>query len=149
MSKVTARDVTFNYEEQGSGESLILIPHLAADHACYAFQIQDYAAHFTCISVDQEALGNPTILPAAPVLPPRQTSPVAAVGVVVGVSQPRGLRCISAHFCSTIAFGVRFSVISDLPATAGGSVIAFAYATASVYCLGLLRNLSAHCCEQK
>jgi hypothetical protein len=28
------------------------IPYLAADHACYAFQVADYAKQFTCISVD-------------------------------------------------------------------------------------------------
>lgn len=57
MPKVTARNLTFNYEQQGSGEPLILIPHLAADHACYAFQLQDYAAHFTCISIDLRGTG--------------------------------------------------------------------------------------------
>ncbi|HEU5233353.1 MAG TPA: alpha/beta hydrolase [Terriglobales bacterium] len=57
MPKVSARNITFNYEEQGSGEPLILIPHLAADHACYAFQVQNYAAHFTCISIDLRGTG--------------------------------------------------------------------------------------------
>ncbi len=57
MPKVSARNITFNYEQQGSGEPLILIPHLAADHACYAFQLKDYAAHFTCISIDLRGTG--------------------------------------------------------------------------------------------
>ena len=30
----------------------MLIPYLAADCACYAFQVAEYAKHFTCISVD-------------------------------------------------------------------------------------------------
>jgi len=46
-----------NYEQQGSGEPLILIPYLAADNACYAFQVADYARHFTCISVDPRGAG--------------------------------------------------------------------------------------------
>jgi len=46
-----------NYEQQGSGEPLILIPYLAADNACYAFQVADYAKHFTCISVDPRGAG--------------------------------------------------------------------------------------------
>jgi len=46
-----------NYEQQGSGEPLILIPYLAADNACYAFQCADYAKHFTCISVDPRGAG--------------------------------------------------------------------------------------------
>jgi pimeloyl-ACP methyl ester carboxylesterase len=46
-----------NYEQQGSGDPLILIPYLAADHACYAFQVPDYAKHFTCICVDLRGAG--------------------------------------------------------------------------------------------
>src|SRR5512143_997443 len=46
-----------NYEQQGTGEPLILIPYLAADNACYAFQVADYAKHFTCISVDLRGAG--------------------------------------------------------------------------------------------
>src|SRR5262249_45423945 len=42
---------------QGSGEPLVLIPYLAADHACYAFQVAEYAKHFTCISVDRRGTG--------------------------------------------------------------------------------------------
>jgi len=57
MPKVTARNITINYEQEGSGEPLILIPHLAADHACYAFQLKDYAAQFTCISIDLRGTG--------------------------------------------------------------------------------------------
>ncbi len=43
--------------EQGSGEPLVLIPYLAADNACYAFQVADYAKHFTCISIDPRGAG--------------------------------------------------------------------------------------------
>ena len=57
MPKVKANGITMNYEQQGSGEPLILIPYLAADNACYAFQVADYAKHFTCISVDPRGAG--------------------------------------------------------------------------------------------
>ena len=57
MPKIRAGAITMNYDRQGSGEPLILIPHLAADHACYAFQVADYAKHFTCISVDLRGSG--------------------------------------------------------------------------------------------
>ena len=57
MPKVTANDITINYEQQGAGEPLILIPYLAADNACYAFQIPDYAKHFTVISLDPRGAG--------------------------------------------------------------------------------------------
>ena len=46
-----------NYDQQGSGEPLVLIPYLAADCARYAFQVADYSKHFTCISVDLRGTG--------------------------------------------------------------------------------------------
>ncbi len=57
MPKVKVNDITINYESQGSGEPLVLIPYLAADNACYAFQVADYAKHFTCISIDPRGAG--------------------------------------------------------------------------------------------
>jgi pimeloyl-ACP methyl ester carboxylesterase len=57
MPKVKVNDITMNYEQQGSGEPLVLIPYLAADNACYAFQVPDYAKHFTCISLDPRGAG--------------------------------------------------------------------------------------------
>jgi len=57
MPKVKVNGITMNYESQGSGEPLILIPYLAADNACYAFQVADYANHFTCISLDPRGAG--------------------------------------------------------------------------------------------
>lgn len=57
MPKVKVSNITMNYDQQGTGEPLILIPYLAADYACYAFQVADYAKHFTCISVDLRGTG--------------------------------------------------------------------------------------------
>lgn len=57
MPKVTVNDITMNYDQQGSGDPLILIPYLAADLACYAFQVPEYAKHFTCISLDLRGAG--------------------------------------------------------------------------------------------
>ena len=57
MPKVKANNITLNYDQQGTGEPLILIPYLAADYACYAFQVAEYARHFTCISVDLRGTG--------------------------------------------------------------------------------------------
>ncbi len=57
MPKVKANNITMNYDQQGSGEPLVLIPYLAADYACYAFQVADYAKHFTCISIDLRSAG--------------------------------------------------------------------------------------------
>ena len=57
MPKVKAQNITINYDQQGTGEPLILIPYLTADHACYAFQVAEYAKHFTCISLDLRGTG--------------------------------------------------------------------------------------------
>src|SRR5215470_95145 len=57
MPTVRAGDIDVYYETQGSGEPLVLIPYLAADQACYAFQVADYAKHYTCISVDLRGAG--------------------------------------------------------------------------------------------
>jgi 3-oxoadipate enol-lactonase len=57
MPKIKVNDITMNYEQQGTGEPLLLIPYLAADNACYAFQMADYAKHFTCISLDPRGAG--------------------------------------------------------------------------------------------
>jgi pimeloyl-ACP methyl ester carboxylesterase len=57
MPRVKANSITMNYDQQGTGEPLILIPYTAADHACYAFQVAEYAKHFTCISVDLRGTG--------------------------------------------------------------------------------------------
>src|SRR5438876_3362433 len=46
-----------NYDQQGTGEPLVLIPYSTADYACYAFQVADYAKHYTCISVDLRGAG--------------------------------------------------------------------------------------------
>ena len=57
MPKIKASNITINYDQQGTGEPLILIPYLTADHDCYAFQVAEYAKHFTCISLDLRGTG--------------------------------------------------------------------------------------------
>jgi len=57
MPKVKCNNITINYVQQGTGEPLILIPFLAADYACYAFQVAEYAKHFTCFSIDLRGAG--------------------------------------------------------------------------------------------
>jgi pimeloyl-ACP methyl ester carboxylesterase len=54
---VTANNLEVYYEVQGEGEPLVLIPYLAADQACYAFQVADYAKRFTCYTVDLRGAG--------------------------------------------------------------------------------------------
>jgi 3-oxoadipate enol-lactonase len=57
MPTVQANGIEINYEVQGEGEPLVLIPYLAADQACYAFQVAEYAKHFTCLTVDLRGAG--------------------------------------------------------------------------------------------
>ncbi len=57
MPKTKVDGITMNYDKQGTGEPLVLIPYLAADYACYAFQVAEYSKHFTCISVDPRGAG--------------------------------------------------------------------------------------------
>jgi 3-oxoadipate enol-lactonase len=57
MPVVQANGIEINYEVQGEGEPIVLIPYLAIDQACYAFQVAEYAKHFTCYSVDLRGAG--------------------------------------------------------------------------------------------
>jgi len=57
MPVVQANGIDINYEVQGEGEPMVLIPYLAAEQACYAFQVAEYAKHFTCYSVDPRGAG--------------------------------------------------------------------------------------------
>lgn len=57
MPSVQANNIEIYYEVQGEGEPLVLIPYLAADQACYAFQVADYAKQFTCYTVDLRGAG--------------------------------------------------------------------------------------------
>jgi pimeloyl-ACP methyl ester carboxylesterase len=57
MPQAQVDGLTINYDVQGEGEPLLLIPYLSADHACYAFQLPAYTEHFMCISVDLPGSG--------------------------------------------------------------------------------------------
>ena len=93
MPKVRAGNVTLNYEQHGSGEALVLIPYLGADNACYAFQVADYAKHFTCIALDLRGSGEsdkPTGVYSTEMFADDVASLMRAIGApkahVVGVS---------------------------------------------------------------
>ena len=57
MPTVQANGIDIYYEVQGEGEPIVLIPYLAADQACYAFQVAEYAKHFQCFTVDLRGAG--------------------------------------------------------------------------------------------
>jgi pimeloyl-ACP methyl ester carboxylesterase len=57
MPRVEVDGLTINYDVQGEGEPLLLIPYTSADHACYAFQLPAYTEHFSCVAVDLPGSG--------------------------------------------------------------------------------------------
>src|ERR1700758_4824451 len=57
MPTVQANGIDINYEGHGHGEPMVLIPYLAADQACYAFQVGEYEKHYTCYTVDLRGAG--------------------------------------------------------------------------------------------
>ena len=65
MPQVEVDGLTLNYDVQGEGEPLLLIPYTSADHACYAFQLPTYTEHFRCIALDLPGSGE-SDMPAGP-----------------------------------------------------------------------------------
>jgi pimeloyl-ACP methyl ester carboxylesterase len=57
MPQADVDGLIINYDVQGEGDPLVLIPYLSADHACFAFQLPAYTEHFSCISVDLPGSG--------------------------------------------------------------------------------------------
>ncbi len=57
MPTVQANGIDIYYEVHGAGEPMVLIPYLAADQACYAFQVGEYEKHYTCYTVDLRGAG--------------------------------------------------------------------------------------------
>jgi pimeloyl-ACP methyl ester carboxylesterase len=57
MPQADVDGLRINYDVQGDGDPLLLVPYLSADHACYAFQLPAYTEHFGCISVDLPGSG--------------------------------------------------------------------------------------------
>jgi pimeloyl-ACP methyl ester carboxylesterase len=86
MPKVNVNDLTMNYDQQGTGEPLLLIPYLAADYACYAFQVAEYARRFTCISIDPRGAGE-TDKPAGTYSTELFADDVASFMQAVGIDQ--------------------------------------------------------------
>ena len=86
MPKVRANNLTINYDQQGTGDPLILIPYLTADNACYAFQVAEYAKHFTCISLDSRDAGE-TDKPGGPYSTELLADDVAAFMEALGIQQ--------------------------------------------------------------
>ena len=94
MPKIRAGNITMNYDQQGSGEPLVLIPYLAADYACYAFQVADYSKHFTCVSVDLRGTGE-SDKPAGVYSTEMFADDVAALMQAIGIPKCPHLRAVT------------------------------------------------------
>lgn len=86
MPQVAVDGVTINYDMQGEGEPLLLIPYLSADHACYAFQLPAYTEHFSCIGLDVPGTGE-SDKPAGPYSTEGYSDTVAAFLGAIGIEQ--------------------------------------------------------------
>ena len=86
MPQVEVDRLTINYEVQGEGEPLLLIPYLSADHACYAFQLPAYTEHFSCIAIDLPGSGE-SDKPAGPYSTDGYADQVAAFLGAIGVER--------------------------------------------------------------
>jgi pimeloyl-ACP methyl ester carboxylesterase len=86
MPQVEVDRLTINYEVQGEGEPLLLIPYTSADHACYAFQLPTYTEHFSCIAIDLPGSGE-SDKPAGPYSTDGYAGQVAAFLGAIGVER--------------------------------------------------------------
>ena len=86
MSQIDVDGLTINYDVQGEGEPLLLIPYLSADHACYAFQLPAYTEHFSCIAIDLPGTGE-SDKPAGPYSTEGYADQVAAFLGAIGIDR--------------------------------------------------------------
>jgi 3-oxoadipate enol-lactonase len=86
MPQVDVDGLTINYDVQGEGETLLLIPYTSADHACYAFQLPAYTQHFRCVAIDLPGSGQ-SDTPAGPYSTEGYADQVASFLGAIGVEQ--------------------------------------------------------------
>ncbi|MGH9038768.1 MAG: alpha/beta fold hydrolase [Acidimicrobiia bacterium] len=86
MPTASLRDITMHYETEGSGDPLILIPYLAADHACYAFQTPSYSKEYSCVAVDLRGAGQ-SDKPAGPYSIEQYADDVAELMASLGIDR--------------------------------------------------------------
>ena len=116
MPQVDVDGLTINYDVQGEGEPLLLIPYTSADHACWAFQLPAYTEHFSCIAIDLPGTGE-SDKPPGPYSTDGHADQVAAflgaigierahvagmsfgaaVGLHLAAGHPRRVRSLSLH----------------------------------------------------
>jgi pimeloyl-ACP methyl ester carboxylesterase len=86
MPQVDVDGLTINYDVQGEGEPLLLIPYTSADHACYAFQLPAYTEHFSCLAIDLPGSGE-SATPPGPYSTEGYADQVAAFLGAIGIER--------------------------------------------------------------
>ena len=86
MPQVEVNGLTINYDVQGDGEPLVLIPYTSADHACWAFQLPAYTEQFNCIAIDLPGSGE-SDKPAGPYSTEGHADQVAAFLGAIGIER--------------------------------------------------------------
>ena len=86
MPLVEVDGLQINYDVQGEGEPLLLIPYLSADHACYAFQLPAYTEHFRCVALDLPGTGESS-KPPGPYATEKYADVVAAFLHAIGIER--------------------------------------------------------------
>jgi pimeloyl-ACP methyl ester carboxylesterase len=86
MPQVEVGGLMINYDVQGEGEPLLLIPYTSADHACYAFQLPAYAEYFSCVAIDLPGSGE-SDKPAGPYSTDGYADQVAAFLGALGIER--------------------------------------------------------------
>jgi pimeloyl-ACP methyl ester carboxylesterase len=86
MPQVEVDRLTINYDVQGEGEPLLLIPYTSADHASWAFQLPAYSEHFSCIAIDLPGTGE-SDKPAGPYSTEGYADEVAGLLGAIGIEQ--------------------------------------------------------------
>src|SRR6478609_9587744 len=84
--QVEVDGLTINFDVEGDGEPLLLIPYTSADHACYAFQLPAYTEHFRCIALDLPGTGE-SDKPSGPYSTEIYADQVAGFLRAIGVEQ--------------------------------------------------------------
>ncbi len=88
MPIVRSNGIKINYEETGSGDPLILIMGLGADHSKWEDHVQAYSQHFRCIMLDNRGAGE-SDKPAEPYTTEMMADDTAGVMDALGIKKAR------------------------------------------------------------
>src|SRR5262249_7925090 len=132
MAQVKTNGITLNYEEQGSGEPLILLMGLGAPGGKWADHVAAYAQHFRCILIDNRGAGE-SDKPDGPYTT-RQLADDAA-----GLMQALGIEC--AHVAGlSMGSGIAQELALAYPARVRSLVLISSWARCDAYTRAVLEH---------